>query len=154
MRIDPAVEGPTRDLLGHALRVEADDFQRVLSQVVDAGKLDDVLTLIARVAGLVVVDLCDGGAPTADDLQEIADTTAEIDEDYGLTSEDAHGFLSRVVFGGERLDSVFTPDNAARLPFVVASNLVGSTADVDNGQQWWDYLEDIEKRLEASEANP
>lgn len=150
MQIDPTVETQVRELLGHALRVELDDFQRVLTEAAGKGKLDDALTLTTKIAGVVVMHLCDGKPPTDDDLKEIAQTTVDIDDDYSLTEDEVGGYLGRVVFGGEQLSAVFSADDAARLPFAITANLLGSAAKVEDGQQWTDLLDQVEAALEAA----
>lgn len=150
MQIDPTVEAKVRGLLGHALRVELDDFQSALEKTASESKLDDALTLATSIAGVVVIHLCDGAAPTNSDLEEISQTTADIDDDYALGAAEVNDYLRRVVFGGEQLTAVFSVEDAARLPFVITANLLGSAANIEDGQQWTDLLDQIEATIEAA----
>lgn len=150
MVIDSAVEAPTRLLFGHVLRDEMDGVETQLNVLVDAGYLDASLALTARISGIVAVDLCDGERPTDADIRELSSTLADLDDQHGLTDAGAHDYLARVVFGGERLDLVFSVEDATRVPYVVCSLLLASSAKTEDGQEWPDYLDQVEATVEAA----
>lgn len=152
MPIDPAVEAPTREVIGHVIRDEIDDVEAKLGKLADTDLLNASLALSAEISGTVVLDICDGQRPSSDDLDEIARSLAEWDERNGLTAQEAQTYLKRVVFGGERLDAVLSTEDALRVPYVVCALLVASSAKTEEGQQWPDYLDAVEAALEQREG--
>jgi hypothetical protein len=54
MRIDPKLEKPTRDLLGHAIRSEWDEFAGVIEDIGEVRFLE-CLGLCLRIAGYIAI---------------------------------------------------------------------------------------------------
>ncbi|MQA01693.1 MAG: hypothetical protein GEV07_02800 [Streptosporangiales bacterium] len=147
MSIDPAIEGPTRKLFGHALRAEFEDFQKTL-MALDGEKLTSAMQLAANIAAVAVIDACGGESPSDSDLREVAATISEAEDRYSLTVDELHTYLAKGVFGGEALDQYFAPDDVVRLPFVLAAGVLGAYRD--EGEDWWEYLDQIEAAIEAA----
>lgn len=150
MRIDPRVEEPTRDLFGHALRAEFKDFEAVLGRFPDDDSLRQALGLAGAICAYVVVDDYESSEPADDDLRDAADTVSDIEDRYEIDPDKVYAYLRRCVFGGEPVTAVLSTDDAARLPFIIGANLVGSTTDTDAGQKWSDRLDEVEAALEAA----
>lgn len=151
MKIDPAVEEPTRKILDRVLHDDLDVVESTVAGLVEAGRVDESLALACRIAGTVVVDINGGAEVTHERLDELARELVEIDAGRnGLGTDEVSTFLKRVVFGGERLDIVLSVDDAVRVPYAVAATLVGSGANVEDDQQWPDYLDEIEAAIEAA----
>lgn len=152
MQIDPRVEERTRELLGFALRAEFKDFERVLTNMPDDDTLRNALGLAAAISAYVVVDDNAGREPSNDDLREVANTAAEVEDRYVIDADKTYEYLRRCVFGTETVTEVLSTTDAVNLPFVVAANLIGSTTDTDNGQKWPERLDEIEAAIEAVSA--
>jgi hypothetical protein len=150
MRIDPTVEEPTRELFGFAIRSELAEFDEKLRSFGDDITLREALLLAMAVSAMVLNDSAGGHAPTRERLRDTAAILAEIQDDYTLEQDEVYDYLDRCVYGGVPLTTVLPEGAAVTLPFVVAGNLLGSHAEIEKGQQWWDYLDAIEEELEAA----
>ena len=152
MGIEPKVEEPARDLLGHAIRGEWNDFANVAEDIGEQ-RLLECLSLCLRIAGYIVIDISGRTWPTAADVHEIAQRMAATDLGFDLTEDDAHAYLARAVLGFEPLIEVF-PDREklATVPvFTTAALLVSYRR---HGTDWWDYLSTIENALETAAPLP
>lgn len=149
MKIDDKAEEVARELFGFAIRAELDDFEAKITKA-NVDILTKALQLSVAVAGAVVLHIGDGQQPSDADFRKLADTAASVEKRYELKSDEAFMYLSRVVFGGQPLDEVFSPGEAATLPFLITGNLLASYRDVREGQKWWEYLDEIEAAIEAA----
>jgi hypothetical protein len=149
-RIDPDIEKPTRDLLGHAIRGELDEMSRLVYAIGDQRYLE-CITLCITITGYVAVDVCRMQWPGDRDLREIARHAADTSDDYELDKAAVFDFLSRVVFGADKLDQVF-PDLAVSttLPVLATAQILLSFCPRD--KEWWEYLDMIEGTTEAAAA--
>jgi hypothetical protein len=148
MAIEPKAEEPTRDLLGHAIRGEWNDFANVAEDIGDR-RLLDCLSLCGRIAGYIAIDISGHTWPTVADVREIAQRMAAVNLDFDLTEDDAHAYLARAALGFEPLAEVF-PDREklAIVPIFTTAALLVSYRR--HGADWWDYLDAIENALEAA----
>jgi hypothetical protein len=148
MGIEPKAEEPTRDLLGHAIRGEWDDFANTTEDIGDQGLLAS-LSLCLRISGYIAIDISGHTLPTVADISEIAQRMAAVDLDFDLTEDDAHAYLTRAVLGFELLIEV-SPDREklATVPIFTTAALLVSYRR--HGTDWWDYLDQIENALEAA----
>lgn len=149
MEIDPAVEAPARKLFGFAIRAELDQFERTLTEV-DPTLLGEAVQLATVIAGAVVLEVTGGTQPSDADLRKLAETAAKAEKRYEIAESDVHTYLSRCVFGGENLDELFPPGGALVLPFIITGNLLGSYTHLDQGQDWWEYLDALENAVESA----
>jgi len=152
MQIDPKVEKPARDLLGHAIRSEWDEFAGVIEDIGEERFLE-CLSLYLRVAGYIAIDICGHKWPTVADLREIAQRMATVELDFDLTESDVYDYLARAALGFEPLIEVF-PDreNLGSIPVFATATLLVSYRR--HGTDWWDYLEQIEAALETAAPLP
>jgi hypothetical protein len=152
-RIDPRIERPTRDLLGHAIRGELDEMGRLVYALGDQLYLE-CITLCITVSAFVAIDVCNMQWPGDAALREIAQHAADTSTDYELDASAVSAFLSRVVFGPDKLEQVF-PDIAdlTTLPVLATAQILLSFRPRD--KHWWEYLDVIEKSTEqAATLNP
>jgi hypothetical protein len=152
MGIEPAVEAPARDLLGHAIRGEWDAFAN-LAEDIGEQRLLECLSLYLRVAGYIAVDIAGHAWPTNADVSDIAARIAAADLGFDLTEPDARAYLARAALGFEPLIEVF-PDRRklGTVPvFATAALLVLYRR---HGTDWWDYLSTIETALETAAPLP
>jgi hypothetical protein len=148
----PKVEEPTRDLLGHAIRGEWQDFANVAEDIGEQ-RLLECLNLCLRIAGYIAIDVSGHTWPTTADVREIAQRMASVDLDFDLAEEDAHAYLMRAVLGFEPLVEVFTDrERLTAVPIFTTAALLVSYRR--HGTDWWDYLDQIESALEKAEPLP
>ena len=152
MSIEPRVEEPTRDLLGHAIRGEREGFANVAEDIGDQ-RLAECLSLCGRISGYIAIDISGHTWPSVADVREIARRMAAADHAFDLTEDDAHAYLARAVLGFEPLIEVF-PDRTklASVPIFTTAALLVSYRR--HGTDWWDYLDQIEKALETAAPLP
>jgi hypothetical protein len=150
MRIDPDIEKPTRDLLGHAIRGELEEMATLVETIGEERYLQ-CITLCVFIAGYIGIDVSERW-PTDADLREIARHAAETTEEFELDASAVFDFLSRVVFGSEQLAAVF-PDLAVAgtLPVLATASIIASFRPQEiRDKHWWDYLDVIEGATEAA----
>jgi hypothetical protein len=149
-RIDPDIEKATRDLLAHAIRGELEEMGGTVYAIGDRRYLECISLCIA-IVGYIVVDASERW-PTDADLREVARHAADSTTKFDLDASMIFDFLSRVVFGSEKLDQVF-PDIAASttLPVLATARiLVSFRPQRLRDKEWWDYLDVIEGASEAA----
>jgi hypothetical protein len=139
--------GPrARDLLGHAIRGEFDQFGDVVEAIGEQSFLE-AGSLCLRIAGYVAIGACAWQWPTDADVREIAQAISALDNEFDLTEQDAHDYLSRAVLRFEPILDVFPdPERAGTIPFFATAALL--IAYRREGRHWWEYLDVIEKALE------
>jgi hypothetical protein len=148
MRIDPAIEKPTRDLLGHAVRGEFDKLTDVIEEIGE-GRFLECVSLCVQVSGYIVIDVCGHKWPTDADLREIAQLMADVDMDFDLAKADVYAHLSRVVLGFEPLIELFPEkEKVAAIPVLTTTTLLVSYRT--DWKHWWEYLDAIERALEEA----
>jgi hypothetical protein len=151
MRIDPTTERWTRDILGHAIRGELAQLRRLIDAIGDAPYLECVALSIA-ITAYVAIDASGMRWPGEPALRELARHVAETTTEFELSETSVFDFLSRVVFGEDKLDQVF-PDLtvATTLPVLAAGRILGSfRPHRERDENWWDYLDVIEEALETA----
>ena len=89
MAIEPKVEKPARDLLGHAIRGECDDFANVAEDIGEQRMLE-CMSLCVRIAGYVAIDISGHAWPTTADVRDIARRAAAAGLGFDLSEDDAH----------------------------------------------------------------
>jgi hypothetical protein len=147
MLIDPRVEKPTREMLGHVIRGELQELATVIHSAGNETYRQSI-ALCLLVAGYVSVDVCKRW-PTDADIHEIARNAAEAEDRVELTEADFYDYLSGSVLGNEPLDQAFgTEEAAVTLPVLLTGSLLLTFRP--RGQKWWDYLDTIENTLDAA----
>lgn len=148
MPIDPRVEEPLRELLGHAIRDELDD---VAEKMLEAGEqvYEAIRALCVQVSAYITIDVSNRW-PAEADLHEVAKIGARSVTKLPVTEDEMYEFLARSVFGFERIVDVF-PDakRASIVPLFTTANILLSFSH--EGKHWSDYLDVIESGIEASE---
>lgn len=147
MGIDPKIEGPTRKMLGHAIRHELEDLAILMHAEGNETFLGSIrLCLFA--SAYIAVNSSERW-PTEVDLRELARLAARSVTRLPITESEIYEYLSRCVLGSEALDEVFPPDKAVTLPLFATANLVLSF--MPEGKEWWEYLDQIWDAAEAAE---
>lgn len=150
MGIDEKIEEPLRKMLYHSIRNELDEVAEVAVSMGDKAYTAG-LELCVMICGYIALDVGERW-PTEADLREMARQSARSVTKLPVAEEDMYTFLSRVVFGVEQLDSVFTDqEKVVKVPLFTAANALLIYAPRD--LHWQDYLDLIWDGTEkASEA--
>ena len=147
--IDPRTEEPAREMLGHAIRGELQDLA-ALMQSAGGERYRQVLGLCLTAAAYVAVDVS-GRWPTDADVKEIARLVSERGTEIKLDQADVYSYLSGAALGFQPLPEVFNDDTAAAtLPVLVTGSLLFTFRP--EGQNWWDYLDQIWSAYETAET--
>jgi hypothetical protein len=152
MQIDPTIENPSRDMLGHAIRGKFDELADVI-EAIGEERLLECLVLCLEIAGYIAIDICGQKWPTKADVHEIAQVMAGADMDFDLDESDVYDYLARAALGFEPLIEVIPEkEKVAGLPIFITATLLVTYRG--HGRDWWDYLDEIEEALEIAAPLP
>ena len=147
--IDPKVEEPARQMLGHAIRGEVAE----LAAAIRAGggeRRRQVLGLFLVTAAYVAVDVS-GRWPTDADLRKIARAVAEHETTTPVSEADVYEYLSGAALGFRLPAGALGDDTAAAVgPALITGGMLFVFRP--RGGKWWDYLDQIERAYEAAET--
>jgi hypothetical protein len=147
--IDPKVEEPTRDMLGHAIRGELQDLAALI-QSVGGERYRQALGLCLTAAAYVAVDVS-GRWPTDADVREIARVAVEQETEVQLDQADVYDYLSGAALGFKPLPEALGDDMAAAtLPVLITGSMLFTFKP--KGQERWDYLDQIWSAYETAET--
>jgi hypothetical protein len=147
--IDPRVEKPTRDMLGHAVRGELQDLAALIHSV-GGEQYRYALGLCLTAAAYIAVDVSTRW-PTDADVREIARLVAERETEAKLDPEDVYDYLSKAVLDFQPLHEALGDDMAAAtLPVLITGSMLFIFRPKD--QKWWEYLDQIWSAYETAET--
>ena len=150
MRIDPRVEQPTREMLGHAIQAELPQLKAKISGVGDE-VYAAAITLCMIIAGYIAVDLA-GRWPTEADVREIARHTAASSKDYELREQDVYDYLSIGALGFRPIDEALRdPEADYTLPVLITAQMLIAFR-LGDGHDLWGYLDTVWSAVEAAES--
>jgi hypothetical protein len=147
--IDPKVEEPARQMLGHAIRGELAELAAAIRA--DGGeRRRQVLGLFLVTAAYIAVDVS-GRWPTDADLRKIARAVAEHETTTPLSEADVYEYLSGAALGFRPPAGALGDDTAAAVgPALITGGMLFVFRP--GGGKWWDYLDQIERAYEAAET--
>jgi hypothetical protein len=147
MGIDRKAEQATRAMLGHAIRHELDDLA---AQMRMAGKetLPRILGLCVLASAYIAIDVSDRW-PTDGDLHELAKRAARSATELDITEQEIYEYLSRIAFGSEKLDDVFSEEAIVPIPLYATANLLLTFSPGE--KHWWEYLDQIWDAAETAD---
>jgi hypothetical protein len=149
MRIDPRIEEPTREMLGHAIRGELPELEAEIAAVGDETYAAGI-TLCLIIAGYIAVDLA-GRWPTEADIRELARHTAASSTDYELREQDVYDYLSRGALGFQPIQEVFPdPGQDYTLPVLITAQMLIAFR-LGDGHDLGRYLDTVWNAVEAAE---
>ena len=149
MRIDPRIEEPTREMLGHAIRGELPALEAQIDTVGDEAYAASI-SLCMIIAGYIAVDLA-GRWPTEADIRELARHTAASSTDYELREQDVYDYLSRGALGFQPIQEVFPdPKQDYTLPVLITARMLVAFR-LGDGHNFWEYLDTVWNAVEAAE---
>lgn len=151
--INAKVEKALREALHDLARIDAGQAPASLAALDEQGRTE-VGGLALTVTAYIVIDVCGAQWPTQSSVERIARTLATkttTAKRLRLDPEKVHAYLSRTVFGRERLEDVL-PDEpeSALLPVIVAGEALAVYAP--KGMGMWDYLDQVEAGIEEASA--
>jgi hypothetical protein len=138
--IDPRIEKPTREMLGHAIRGDTQDLAMQI-QAAGGEAYRQVIGLCLVAAAYIAVDVSTRW-PTEADVREIARLTAERETEAELDQEDVYHYLSGAALAFEPLAEALGSDlAAATLPVLITGSMLFTFRP--HGKEWWEYLDQI-----------
>jgi hypothetical protein len=150
MRIDPKIEEPTREMLGHAVRGELAELDADIDAAGDEAYAAGTIALCLTAAGYIAVDLARRW-PTEADIREIARHTATSSTDYQLREQDVYDYLSRGALGFQPIQEVFPdPGQDYRLPVLITAQML-TAFRLGDGHNLWGYLDTVWNAVDAAE---
>jgi hypothetical protein len=152
-RINAKLEKVLREAINEVTRIEGDQIPPSLTAL-DEQERAEVLSLALTVTAYVLVEACGSQWPVRSSIRKIADALAagtSFAERLHLDPEVIYAYLSRTVFGKERLEDVI-PDEPdfTRLPIVVAGEAL--SVYTKGYKSMWDYLDRAESGIEEASA--
>lgn len=153
MKIDRAVEGRTRNMLGHAMRGEVEQIPPILQELGEE-RWRQGLNLCISIAGYIAIDVCRSQWPEDAFVRRLAEKTVQAEDELNLDVSTVYEFLTRSALGFEPPSRVFTdPAEAAVAPILITASLLLTFTPKDKDQ--WVWLDEIESAIEtAAELKP
>jgi hypothetical protein len=150
MKIDPTVEAATRKMLGHAVRHELD---KLAAMVLDVGNevFSGSIQLCLLASSYIAIDV-NQQWPADADLREIAKTVWESEERLDISKQRIYEYLSRVAFGAEKAEDVFSAEGIVTIPVYATASLLVTFCPRD--KHWWEYLDQIWDAVESADRTP
>lgn len=152
-QIDTKVEKALREAIGNVPRVEPDQIAAPLL-VLDDTERATALGLALIVTCYVGVAACGAKWPNDASVRQIAEdlaTAGTTARRMHLDVNEIYAYLSRAVFGPERVEDVIRDESARmRLPVIVAQRALVVYSPKEMGM--WDYLDRIESAIETASA--
>jgi hypothetical protein len=152
-RINAKVERVLREALINVARIEEDQITAPFA-VLDDKERAEALGLAIIITNYVAVDACGSRWPTQASVRRIAGalaTKGTMAMRLHLDAEETHAYLSRVVFGPERMEDVIPEEpQFTRLPVIVAEQALAVYCPKE--MEIWEYLDRIESAIETASA--
>jgi hypothetical protein len=148
MAIDPKIEQLTRQMLGHAIRHELEDLTALIRAVGDT-TFAAVIDLCVLAAAYIAIDVSGMRWPSEVVLRQIAHDASESATRLDISEEEILALLSRVTFGSEKLDDIFTIEGVGPVPLYATANLLLTFCPRE--LDWWEYLDQIWNAYSAAE---
>ncbi|MBO0802693.1 MAG: hypothetical protein J2P25_06405 [Nocardiopsaceae bacterium] len=152
MMIDPKTDDTFRQITEHAIRNRVDDMARVIAEAGEKA-YGQIAGLVVQASAYIAIDASERW-PNDADLREVARIASESKASLPVTADEIHAYLSRVVFGTDRVDSVFgDAEKAALVPLYTLANLLVAFKP-PQGKGWNDWLDVIESAIETADVVP
>lgn len=146
MPIDSKLSDQFRAMLHLAIKNEVEKFMSSLAEI-GYTPYESMLALAIRVTGHVVVNAGER-YPNDADLEKVSGHAAKAITGLPITQDEIHAYLSKVVFGKERVTSISDDTTKASvIPMFALANLLIVFAP--KGLDQWSYLDVIEASIDA-----
>jgi hypothetical protein len=150
--IDPDIEKPFRQALGHAARAEPEAMATLLENL-SAPQVSGGIALCTFTTAFAAMDVVGRQWPDEANLRHIAAGTVKGTNArrLGLTEQEVYDFIARVAFGLEPIDRVFPEhDRMITLPYYITAHLLVSYGPSE--QHWWEFLDRAEAAYEVAQS--
>jgi hypothetical protein len=138
--IDPKVEKPVREMLGHAIRGETQELATEI-QTLGGETYRQVIGLCLVAAAYIAVDVT-ARWPAEADVREIARLVAERETEVELDEDDVYNYVSGAALEFEPIAEALGSDiAAATLPLLITGSMLFTFRP--KGMDWWEYLDQI-----------
>ncbi|GAA5192456.1 hypothetical protein GCM10023322_52080 [Rugosimonospora acidiphila] len=151
MRIDARIEPLVREVLDASVKKDLNRLEAGLAAVGDGPDAALAIQLALAICVYVLLELHDGNRPTGAQIDSLAQEIARDEGWAQVRGGDVVALLTNL-FSGPQLDKGMPVEEAITLPFIVAANLLASSSEPADGNRWFDYLDEIEEKLEATNA--
>jgi hypothetical protein len=153
MAIDPKIEQLTRQMLGHAIRHEPEDLAALIHAALTHAAGDTTfaaaIDLCVLAAGYIAIDVSGMRWPTEEMVNGIAQQAARSATRLDVSEEEIFALLSRVAFGSEKPDDIFTGEGVGPVPLYATANLLLTFCPRE--LDWQEYLGQIWNAYSAAE---
>ncbi|MEN3307256.1 MAG: hypothetical protein V7603_3458 [Micromonosporaceae bacterium] len=149
MRIDGRVEPLVREVLDAAVKKDLNRLAAAFSAIRDNESAAHAVQLALAICRYVLLELHGGQPPPSARIESLADEIARDESWAQVRQADVTAFINNVL-NGHQLDDGLPGEEAVTLPFIVAANLLASSSEAKDGNRWFDYLDEIEERLETT----
>lgn len=137
-------------MLGHAVRHELDELAAMILDLGNEVFFGSIpLCLVA--SSYVAIDV-NGGWPADTDLREIARTVCASKDRLDISRQRMYEYLSRVVFGPEKVEDVFCAEGIVTIPIHATAGLLVTYCPSE--KRWWEYLDQIWDATESADGIP
>jgi hypothetical protein len=143
VQIEPELERPMRNALGAAVKKDEALFNEASQALARGTGLATTVEILALIGNQVLHDMYGGALPEDDQAHGLAAAIARQESWSTLTEPEIYGYLNMIKGGG---NPGVAPVVGLMLSFVVTASLLSGGRP--EGQQWWDYLDVIEARIE------
>jgi hypothetical protein len=146
--VDPKAEQQARRMLAHAIRRDLDNLDAVIHDVGDT-TFAAIVDLCVLAAAYSAIDASGLAWPSDVMLRQVADDASESAARLDISGEEIFALLSRVAFGSENPDDVFTVEGAGPAPLYATASLLLTYCP--QGMDWPEYLDQIWNAYDAAE---
>lgn len=152
-RLNAKSENALREAIHEIVDIGVDQVPPALAALGEQ-ELKEALSLALNVTAYVFVEACGNQWPNPSSIQKISETLATktpTAKRLQLDSQVIQAYLSRTVFGNERLEDV-VPDEPefTRLPVIVVGEALA--VYTKGHKSMWDYLDRAESGIEEASA--
>ncbi|MEH1013019.1 hypothetical protein V6U90_07900 [Micromonospora sp. CPCC 206060] len=148
MKIDNEVEPLVRATLDAAVNRDTPRFESALSVFISRDLTQRGVEIAVAVCAYVLFDIHEG-KPSESEIDELARDIARQEQWMDVDSGEAADLL-RALVHHQPLKNVLPEESVVVLPYLVAANLLATTASSEDGEWWFNYLDKVEAAIEAA----
>lgn len=149
MRIDAKIEAQVREVLNAIVKKDKKRLQNSFGAIRDnENATNSAIELALAICSYVILELHGGRRPSADEIDSVADNISHMENWAGVRKDYVVQVVTGLFYDLEASKHLPT-DEAVTLPFVIAASLLASTTEAKDGNRWFDYLDDVEDKLES-----
>lgn len=148
MVIDDQVEPLVRRILDAVVKCDEDEFDAALSALSSEDVLPKALELAGAICLYALFDAYEG-RPTAEEINLVAETVAEMETWVPLTAGEVNTLLVTLMDNNQLADR-FEAQTAVVYTFIVTGSILAASPKIKKGEWWFNYLDRVEAAIEAA----